>query len=91
VAEKVEQALFITLAEGKNLTGDLSPRGHGVGTAAFTEQVIANFGRVSNQPSRNYQKLELQSWPKLTRIWSRARVSWSVSMCSWRRVSAPRS
>ena len=66
VAEKVEQALFITLAEGKNLTGDLSPRGHGVGTAAFTEQVIANFGRVSNQPSRNYQKLELQSWPKLT-------------------------
>ena len=32
VAEHVEQALFITLAEGKNLTGDLSPRGHGVGT-----------------------------------------------------------
>jgi isocitrate dehydrogenase len=66
VAEKVEQALFITLAEGKNLTGDLSPRGHGVGTAAFTEQVIANLGRTSNLPSRNYKKLELQSWPKLT-------------------------
>ncbi|HVE21269.1 MAG TPA: NADP-dependent isocitrate dehydrogenase [Acidocella sp.] len=66
VAEKVEQALFITLAEGKNLTGDLSPRGHGVGTAAFTEQVIANLGRTSNLPSRDYKKLELQSWPKLT-------------------------
>ena len=66
VAEKVEQALFITLAEGKNLTGDLSPRGHGVGTAAFTEQVIANLGRTSNLPSRHYKKLELQSWPKLT-------------------------
>jgi isocitrate dehydrogenase len=66
VAEKVEQALFITLAEGKNLTGDLSPRGHGVGTAAFTDQVIANFGRTSNLPSRHYQKLELKSWPELT-------------------------
>jgi isocitrate dehydrogenase len=66
VAEKVEQALFITLAEGKNLTGDLSPRGHGVGTAAFTEQVIANLGRTSNLPSRHYQKLELKSWPELT-------------------------
>jgi isocitrate dehydrogenase len=66
VAEKVEQALFITLAEGKNLTGDLSPRGHGVGTAAFTEQVITNLGRTSNLPSRHYQKLELKSWPELT-------------------------
>jgi isocitrate dehydrogenase len=66
VAEKIEQALFITLAEGKNLTGDLSPRGHGVGTAAFTEQVIANLGRASNLPSRHYQKLELKSWPELT-------------------------
>ncbi len=66
VAEKVEQALFITLAEGKNLTGDLSPRGHGVGTAAFTQQVIDNLGRASNLPSRHYKKLELKSWPELT-------------------------
>ena len=64
--ETVEQALFITLAEGKNLTGDLSPRGHGVGTAAFTDQVIANLGRASNLPSRSYKKLELKSWPELT-------------------------
>ena len=66
VAETIEQALFITLAEGKNLTGDLSPRGHGVGTAAFTEQVIANLGRTSNLPSRAYQRIELQAWPELT-------------------------
>ncbi len=66
VAEQVEQALFITLAEGKNLTGDLSPRGHGVGTDAFTDQVIANLGRTSNLPSRNYQKIELHAWPELT-------------------------
>jgi isocitrate dehydrogenase len=66
VAETIEQALFITLAEGKNLTGDLSPRGHGVGTAAFTDQVIANLGRTSNLPSRHYQKIELTAWPELT-------------------------
>jgi isocitrate dehydrogenase len=66
VAETVEQALFITLAEGKNLTGDLSPRGHGVGTAAFTDQLIANLGRTSNLPSRNYKKVELKTWPELT-------------------------
>jgi isocitrate dehydrogenase len=66
VAEKIEQALFITLAEGKNLTGDLSPKGHGVGTAAYTEQVIANLGRSSNLPSRQYSKLELTAWPELT-------------------------
>ena len=66
VAETVEQALFITLAEGKNLTGDLAPRGHGVGTNAFTEQVIANLGRTSAMPSRHYNKLELKTWPELT-------------------------
>ena len=66
IATTVEQALFITLAEGKNLTGDLSPRGHGVGTAAFTEQVIANLGRASNLASRHYKTLELKTWPELT-------------------------
>jgi len=66
VAEKVEQALFVTLAEGKNLTGDLAAPGMGAGTAAFTDQVIANLGRSSAQASRHYQKIELQPWPKLT-------------------------
>ena len=66
VAEKIEQALFITLAEGKNLTGDLSPRGHGVGTDAYTDQLIANLGRTSNLPSRTYRQIELTAWPELT-------------------------
>jgi isocitrate dehydrogenase len=66
VAEEIEQALFITLAEGKNLTGDLSPRGHGVGTDAFTDQVIRNLGRTSNLPSRTYQQITLKAWPELT-------------------------
>ncbi|MGC9271632.1 NADP-dependent isocitrate dehydrogenase, partial [Acidiphilium sp.] len=65
-AEIVEQALFITLAEGINLTGDLSPRGHGVGTEKFVGQVIENLGRSSNLPSRHYQPLHLTPWPDLT-------------------------
>ncbi|HVB69783.1 MAG TPA: NADP-dependent isocitrate dehydrogenase [Acetobacteraceae bacterium] len=66
VAETIEQALFITLAEGRNLTGDLSPRGHGVGTAAFTDQVIENLGRSSNAASRAYSTLSLKRWPDAT-------------------------
>ena len=65
-AATIEQALFITLAEGENLTGDLSPRGHGVGTDKFVGQVIENLGRASNLPSREYRRLELTPWPNLT-------------------------
>ncbi len=65
-AATIEQALFITLAEGKNLTGDLSPRGHGVGTDQFVGQVIENLGRSSNLPSRAYSPLTLTPWPDLT-------------------------
>jgi len=65
-AETIEQALFITLAEGQNLTGDLSPRGHGVGTDKFVGQVIDNLGRSSNLPSRAYHRLELKEWPDRT-------------------------
>jgi isocitrate dehydrogenase len=66
VAATIEQALFITLAEGENLTGDLSPRGHGVGTDKFVGQVIDNLGRTSNLPSREYRPLKLTPWPNLT-------------------------
>ena len=65
-AETIEQALFITLAEGENLTGDLSPRGHGVGTDKFVGQVIENLGRTSNLPSRAYRPLALKAWPDRT-------------------------
>ena len=66
VAALIEQALFITLAEGENLTGDLSPRGHGVGTEKFVAQLIGNLGRSSNLPSRAYRPLALAAWPDLT-------------------------
>lgn len=65
-AERIEQAMFITLAEGENLTGDLSPRGHGVGTDKFVARIIDNLGRTSNQPSRVYHRLELDAWPDRT-------------------------
>ena len=63
-AEKVEQALLVTLEEERNLTGDIAPRGTGVGTTAYTDQVIANLGRTSSQRSRQYQALTLPVWPK---------------------------
>jgi isocitrate dehydrogenase len=66
IAATIEQALFITLAEGENLTGDLSPRGHGVGTDKFVGQIIDNLGRTSNLPSRAYRPLHLTPWPNLT-------------------------
>jgi isocitrate dehydrogenase len=65
-AATIEQALFITLAEGENLTGDLSPRGHGVGTDKFVGQIIDNLGRSSNLASREYRALHLTPWPNLT-------------------------
>jgi isocitrate dehydrogenase len=37
-----------------------------VGTQKFTEQLIANLGRHSNLPSRNYSQIELKAWPELT-------------------------
>jgi isocitrate dehydrogenase len=63
-AEMVEQALLVTLEEGRNLTGDIAARGTGVGTTAYTDQVIANLGRTSSYPSRQYQALTLPVWPK---------------------------
>jgi isocitrate dehydrogenase len=65
-AERVEQAVLVTLEEGRNLTGDIAPRGQGTTTDAFTEQVIANLGRSSSQAGRNYKALQLPAWPAKT-------------------------
>ncbi len=65
-AERVEQAVLVTLEEGRNLTGDIAPRGQGTTTGAFTDQVIANLGRSSSQPGRSYQALHLPKWPDQT-------------------------
>lgn len=65
-AEQVEQAIYVTLAEGRNLTGDIAPRGQGAGTDAYTGQVIANLGRRSDLASRTYTALRLPQWPAET-------------------------
>ena len=68
-AEKVEQAVYVTLTEGKNLTGDIAKPGTAAGTRAFTDQVISNLGRSSALPSREYAPLDMPKWPD--RIWHR--------------------
>ena len=65
-AEAVEQAVWLTLEQGALLTGDLAPRGRGVGTDAYTDAVIANLGRRSSRPSREYHPLHLVAWPDTT-------------------------
>jgi isocitrate dehydrogenase len=66
-AEKVEQAVLVTLEEGRNLTGDIAAKGQGVGTTAFTDQIIANLGRDSSEASRQYQPLKMPVWPDV--VW----------------------
>lgn len=76
-AEKVEQALLVTLEEGRNLTGDIAPKGQGVGTTAYTDQVIANLGRTSAHASRAYKPLTLPEWP--TGVWHPVPTSRAVT------------
>ncbi|MDE2516211.1 MAG: NADP-dependent isocitrate dehydrogenase [Rhodospirillales bacterium] len=65
-AEKIEQAVLVTLEEGRNLTGDIARRGQGVGTGAYTDQVIANLGRQSSRASRHYSRLQVPHWEAAT-------------------------
>jgi len=66
-ARKVEHALYVTLEEGRDLTGDIAAPGQGVGTGAFTDRVIANLGRESAAvPTREYRPITLQRWPAIT-------------------------
>jgi isocitrate dehydrogenase len=66
-ARKIEHALYVTLEEGKDLTGDIAPAGEGVGTAAFVDRVIANLGRESAAvPDRAYRPIAMKRWPDIT-------------------------
>ncbi len=66
-ARKIEQAVYVTLEEGRNLTGDIAPKGQGGGTDAYVAQVIANLGRTSRfAASRAYKRFELPAWPDKT-------------------------
>lgn len=66
-ARTVEHALYVTLEEGRDLTGDIAAPGQGVGTDAFVERVIANIGRESDKvPAREYRPITLKRWPPIT-------------------------
>ncbi len=70
-AAKVEHALYVTLEEGVDLTGDIAAPGQGVSTWAFADRVVANLGRESAKvPAREYRPLEMKRWPAIT--WYRA-------------------
>lgn len=76
-AAKIEHALYVTLEEGQDLTGDIAPRGQGVGTQRYVERVIANLGRQSAQvPAREYHPLAMHRYPAGT--WHRAPSSREV-------------
>ena len=58
-AEAVENALFVTLEDGKALTTDIAGPS-GVGTKAFTREVIANLGRApKSYPKREHRRLKM--------------------------------
>ncbi|MBE9607399.1 NADP-dependent isocitrate dehydrogenase [Acetobacteraceae bacterium H6797] len=61
-AEKVEQSIYVTLTEGKNLTGDIAAKGTGVGTDKYVAQLIENLGRKSDKPSRDYAPISVPAW-----------------------------
>ena len=66
-ASKVEHALYVTLEEGVDLTGDIAAPGQGVSTGAYVDRVIANLGRRSAKvPTREYRPITLKRWPPIT-------------------------
>jgi isocitrate dehydrogenase len=66
-ARKVEHALYVTLEEGIDLTGDIAAPGQGAGTGAYVARVIANLGRESGKvPVREYRPIALKRWPSIT-------------------------
>jgi len=72
-ADRVEAAIALTMQQGK-LTGDLAPKGMGVGTEAFTEAVLDNLGKEpENWVRREHKPLvlpdvgECESVPKTRR------------------------
>ena len=60
-AEAVENALLVTLEQGRALTADMADGSREpVGTKAFTKEVIANLGSApKSYPKRAYQRLKM--------------------------------
>ena len=63
-ATRIEEALLVTLEEGKVRTGDVVGYDRGATTTAFTEAIIANFGRKPQKaPVRSYRPIDLPTMP----------------------------
>ena len=59
-ATQVENAVLVTLEEGKVKTGDVVGYDKGASTTAFTDAVIANLGKKSGRwHARNYKPIKL--------------------------------
>ncbi len=59
-AATIEHAILVTLEEGKVRTGDVIGYDQGASTSAFTDAVIANFGRTSERYQvRAYKPIKL--------------------------------
>lgn len=74
-AHRVEHAIYVTLEEGHDLTGDIAAMhpaaGEPAGTDAYVARLIANLGRESALvPKRDYRPIALRRWPQIT--WYRA-------------------
>ncbi len=59
-ASKIENAVLVTLEQGKALTGDVVGYDVGASTSAFTEAVLANLGQTSRRwQARDHRPIKL--------------------------------
>jgi isocitrate dehydrogenase len=64
-ARRIEHALYVTLEEGVDLTGDIAPAGQGGPTERYVARLIANLGRESARvPAREYRPMTMPEWPR---------------------------
>jgi isocitrate dehydrogenase len=63
-AAAIENAVLVTLEEGKARTGDVAGYDRGTPTSVYTEMIIANLGRCpQNREVRHYKPLQLPQLP----------------------------
>jgi len=59
-AAQIENAIYVTLAEAKKVPADLAGGGNFATTDQFTDEIIANLGRTSDQiRSREYKRMTM--------------------------------
>ncbi len=64
-AQKIEQSVFVTLGEGTALTGDIAPKGKGVGTDKYLQALINNLGKSpDNYTPRDYKPIKIPQLPE---------------------------